>query len=129
MSELRTDTITGSDGTSPVTLTKQSAAKAWAHIASGGASLPDSLNFSSIDDDGTGEYGLNYVSVMGSVNYSANAALTFAHTSGANNIRVVYVESKATGSVEIDSGYSASSVYTAYDIETDASVIVQGDLA
>jgi len=29
MSELRADTITASDGASPVTLTKQSAAKAW----------------------------------------------------------------------------------------------------
>ena len=30
MSELRADTITASNGTGPVTLTKQSAAKQWA---------------------------------------------------------------------------------------------------
>ena len=130
MSELRADTITASDGTSPVTLTKQSAAKAWAEIAAGGASLPDSFNFSSIDDDGTGEYGLNYTSAMGSVNYSANATLTFSHTSGANNLRVVCVESKATSSVEIDSGYiDGNGAFNSYDLETNASVTVQGDLA
>ena len=33
MSELRADTITGSDGTSPVTLTKQSAAKVWSGVS------------------------------------------------------------------------------------------------
>ena len=32
MSELRADTISASNGTGPVTLTKQSAAKAWCHI-------------------------------------------------------------------------------------------------
>jgi len=130
MSDLRVNTISASDGTSPVTLTKQSAAKAWAEIAAGGASLPDSFNFSSIDDDGTGEYGLNYISAMGNVNYSANATLTFGHTSGANNIRVLYVESKATSSVEIDGGYADGSAYfSTYDIETNANVTVHGDLA
>jgi hypothetical protein len=129
-SVLNVDTIADKAGTGPVGLTKQSAAKAWAHIAAGGASLPDSFNFSSIDDDGTGEYGLNYTSAMGSANYSANGTITFNHTSGANNVRVVLTESKSTSSIEIDSGYTNSSgVYIAYDIETNASVTVQGDLA
>ena len=108
---------------------QQGLAKAWAHIAAGGASLPDSFNFSSIDDDGTGEYGLNYTSAIGSVNYSANFTLTKGHTSGANNIRYVCVESKNTSSVEVDFGYSANSVFTSYDLESNASVTIHGDLA
>ena len=104
--------------------------KAWAHIAAGGASLSDSLNFSSIDDDGTGEYGLNYVSAMASANYSANTTITFNHSSS-NNVRNFVVESKSTNSIEVDSGYTNNnpSYWAAYDIETNASVNVQGDLA
>jgi len=58
MSELRADTITASDGTSPVTLTKQSAAKAFVRYdASSGAAVADSsLNLASITDNGTGNY-------------------------------------------------------------------------
>jgi hypothetical protein len=131
-SELRVNTLKDAAGNNSVALSTvaEGSAKAWAHVAAGGASLPDSFNFSSIDDDGTGEYGLNYTSAMGSANYSANGTITFNHTSGANNVRVLLTESKSTSSVEIDSGYTnASGVYIEYDIETNASVTVQGDLA
>ncbi|WP_286943373.1 hypothetical protein [Acinetobacter sp. UBA6526] len=121
--------ITG-EGNSTTTNLQQGLCKAWADIAAGGASLPDSFNFSSIDDDGTGEYGLNFTNAMGSINYSANATVTFNHAAGSNNVRVFVVESKATSSVEIDSGYTSSSgVYEVLDITTNASVSVAGDLA
>ena len=105
-------------------------AKSWAHIALGGASLPDSFNFSSIDDDGTGEYGLNYTNAMGSVNYSSNATVTYSHVSSSSAASLIFVESKATSSVEIDGGYTSSSgLFVSNDIETNASVTIQGDLA
>jgi hypothetical protein len=56
MSELRADTITGSDGTSPVTLTKQHAAKAWLKYAGSGTTFDDSEGVSSATDNGTGDY-------------------------------------------------------------------------
>ena len=128
---VKVDTLQNNAGTSSVDMdyVVNGTAKAWAEIAAGGASIPDSFNFSSIDDDGTGEYGLNYTSAMGSVNYSANATMTFGHVSGGNNLRLVRVESKATSSVEIDSAYISSSIFTSYDIETNANVTVHGDLA
>ena len=128
---LKADTLTHSTaGSVDTNYVVEGSSKAWAHIAAGEASLPDSFNFSSIDDDGTGEYGLNYTSAMGSANYSANGTITFNHTSGSNNVRVLFAESKSTSSVEIDSGYTNSSgIYVQYDIETNASVTVQGDLA
>ena len=105
-------------------------AKAWAEIAAGGASLPDSFNFSSIDDDGTGEYGLNFTNAMSSANYSANITITFNHTSNASSIRTSYVEAKTTSSVEIDTAYAnVNAVYLSYDIETNASTAIHGDLA
>jgi len=57
MSELRADTITASDGTSPVTLTGQTAAKAHGltdQKTGGTQTLRTSFNVSSISDGGTG---------------------------------------------------------------------------
>ena len=57
MSELRTDTITASDGTSPVTLTKQKAAKHFVFYDGQGAStIENSFNTSSVTDSATGQY-------------------------------------------------------------------------
>jgi len=80
MSELRADTITASDGTSPVTLTKQAALKTMAvynQSASGtyngvvaGNGGSDTLNVSSYDDDSTGNAGVNLTNNMSSTQYS-----------------------------------------------------------
>jgi hypothetical protein len=71
MSELRADTITGSDGTSPVTLTKQSAAKAFAQFAGDGtAQINESFGMSSLSDTGAGLYVLTVSSAMSSSDYT-----------------------------------------------------------
>ncbi len=128
---IKADTLTHSTAGSVTTdNVVEGSAKAWAHIAAGGASLPDSFNVSSIDDDDTGQYGLNFTNNMGSAFYSANMNLTFNHSSTVNNVRVAEIESKNTSSVEVDSAYvNSSGVYVELDIETNASVTVQGDLA
>ncbi len=108
---------------------QQGLAKVWADVAASGASLPDSFNCSSIDDDGTGEYGLNIATDMGSTSYSVHTSITF-NNSGSNSLRALTAESKATGAVEIDACYSNANGHAiAYDIETDASVVIHGDLA
>ena len=71
MSELRADTITASDGTSPVTLTKQSAAKAFAQFAGDGtAQINESFAMSSLSDNGAGLYVLTVSSAMSSSDYT-----------------------------------------------------------
>ena len=111
------------------TIIQQGLAKVWAHVAAGGGSLPDSLNCSSIDDDGTGEYGINFSNNMGSANYSATSTITF-NNSGSNQLRNFLSESKATTSVEMDSSYiNADSNAIVYDIETSGSVVIHGDLS
>jgi|DEB0MinimDraft_6_1074348.scaffolds.fasta_scaffold97386_2 hypothetical protein len=74
MSELRADTITGSDGTSPVTLTKQSAAKGWCTFdgTAGTPTFNDSFNGSSITDNGTGDQAMNLTNAMTNANYPAS---------------------------------------------------------
>ena len=81
MGNLRVDTITGSDGSSPVTLTKQIAAKAWA-AANTTAGVTDSFGCSAGTDHGTGDYTLSITSAMSSVNYSA-PMVCYGNTTGA----------------------------------------------
>jgi len=77
-SVLNVDAIAAKNGTSPVTLTKQSAAKAWAKVTySGGVpSSADSINISSYNDDGTGTYDANFTNSMSSSDYSASGMAT-----------------------------------------------------
>lgn len=75
MSELRADTITGSDGSSAVTLTKQSAAKAWMQLnGTGTIAIQGSFNTSSATDNTTGDYQQNYTNALSNDNYSGTAA-------------------------------------------------------
>ena len=74
MSELRANTISNAAGTGPVTLTKQSAAKAWVNFNGiGTIAARDSFNVASLTDNGTGDYAVNFSSAMGNENYSVSA--------------------------------------------------------
>jgi len=68
MSELRTDTITASDGTSAVTLTKQSAAKHWINMDAG-QTINGSINTSSIVDNTTGDHAVNLANALSDIHY------------------------------------------------------------
>lgn len=77
MSEIRTDTISAANGTDPVTLTKQSAAKAWVNMnGQGTIAIRDSMNVASLTDVGTGQQRSNYTSAMSSADYSVSLAAT-----------------------------------------------------
>ena len=56
------------EGTASTNL-QQGLVKCWSHISADGASILDSLNVSSHDDDGTGDGGVHINNDMGSVNY------------------------------------------------------------
>ena len=70
MSELKVDTITGSDGSSPVTLTKQSAAKAWASFTFPTFASRDTFGSSSLTDNATGDCRINLSNSMSDANYA-----------------------------------------------------------
>ena len=69
MSTLKADTIVASDGTSPVTLTKQSAAKAFCNIELDDTIL-ESLNATSFTDNGTGDITHTLASAMSNKNHT-----------------------------------------------------------
>ena len=72
MSEIRATTISDAAGTGPIALTKQSAAKAWAHInqETSASSVKNSLNVSSIIDGGSAKTTINFSSNMNNNFYS-----------------------------------------------------------
>jgi hypothetical protein len=69
MSTLKADTIQSTSG-GAATLTKQSAAKFFIDVSQDFSTIQASLNISSLDDDGTGDGGLNYTNNFSSANYA-----------------------------------------------------------
>ena len=70
MSTIRATTISDLAGTGPATLTGQYAAKAWVNFnGTGTIAARDSLNVSSLTDNGTGQYGVNFTSSFANTNY------------------------------------------------------------
>ena len=71
-SVLNVDTIAAKNGTSPVELLKQSAAKVFSYYdqSDGSGTLEKSLNVSSADDDGTGKQGINFTNNMSDAIYA-----------------------------------------------------------
>ena len=71
MSNIRATTISALNGTDPITLTKQSAAKAWANTPSDGEAVNESFNISSLTDVATGVQRFTLSNSMSSSNYTA----------------------------------------------------------
>jgi len=119
---LNVDTIADNAGTGPVTLTKQSAAKAWCSI-DGDASTPvffDSFNGSSLTDNATGKYTMNLT------NNLSNATPSVAGLSG----NAAYAGTYTTSSIQHLAGYPSSTAggVNFYDYSWGA-MQAQGDLA
>jgi len=125
MSTLKADTIQSTSG-GAATLTSQSAAKAWFDKSADGSSLLASLNISSLDDDGTGDYGLHYTSSFSSANYAISLG-NDDNTSNGNILCDVTNGTRAAGSVDME-------VYIQNHANTDTdpnyvSNALHGDLA
>lgn len=94
MSNIRAGTISGVNGTDPVTLTKQSAAKAFNHLNSD-LSVANSLNISSCTDEGgsaPNTWSMNMTSAMDNTNYVVTST---ADDNAARVLSIVYTSSSA----------------------------------
>ena len=134
MSELRTDTITASDGTSAVTLTKQSAAKAWANFnGTGTITVRKSFNNSSITDNGVGDCTLALSNSMNDANYALQTTASDV-TAGAVSVFNRKMTVNTASAIPTSSQYRLASGYNYY---TNSGffdnpynfVEIQGDLA
>ena len=127
MSEIRATTISDAAGTGPITLTKQSAAKVFCQF-DGDAATPtpnESLNVSSITDNGTGDYTLTYSNSLTGV-FSNIVACS---QSGRSVTQRAMAYDSATASSFIMGTYiDAGSTQTAFD-NTLNDAFVFGELA
>ena len=102
------------EGTATTNL-QQGLAKSWIHVANN-QSINDSLNISSLDDDGTGDYGININNDFS----NATWAFTFGHDDQAHATIILSTEisqgTQAAGAVDIEQIYVNSSINrTHYD--------------
>ena len=100
-------------------------AKAWVTFdgTASGATIGDSFNVSSSDDDGTGDYGINFSNAMSNANYSC----TFGDGEGTSSsgMRFLMDAGSTTSSQEI---YGRNISNSASDCDA-ASMSINGDLA
>ena len=76
MSTLKADTIVASNGTSPVTLTKQTASKAFISFdGTGSISTDTSFNISTLLDQGSAEYSVTYSNNMSTSNHPVTGSV------------------------------------------------------
>ena len=87
-SVLNVDTIAAKNGTSPVTLTKQEASKAWVQ-ATDAAVLSDSFNISSGTDNTTGDYTYALSNNMGNNQWSQTCNAIHAEIAQVKNATLV----------------------------------------
>jgi len=112
-SVLNVDTIAAKDGTSPVALTKQHAAKSWVNLnGTGTIATRDSFNVASLTDNGTGSYNANFTNSMNDSNYapviSGGNYHNAANTSSTSSYPLVHFGSSHTAA---DASISIGSVF------------------
>lgn len=131
-SELRVTTLSNATGDGPVTLTKQSAVKAYISVnQTGTQSINDSFNVASIADNGTGLTGVTYTNNMSVSSHAVTLAdngQTFTGSAGGINSNSNY---GAAGNQKLTSrhGIDARAQTNSVTDKDDASTIVAGDLA
>ena len=107
MSTLKADTLVASDGTSPVTLTKQQAAKAWVNLkATSTVGIQQSFNASSLVDEST----------TGQLSYSFT-----------NNFN--YVDHAGAGCVNHNEATSYSRILTPFGAPSTSGITLQQSLS
>ena len=110
-------------------------AKVWVNFDgdAAGATVRDSFNVTSTDDDGTGDYGVNFTSSMSNNDYSATGMATLSAFAN-NDVGIIgpsrnnAAESLATGSIQLDAQKSSNTDAAARDVDA-ALVTIHGDLA
>ena len=129
MSEIRATTISDLAGTGPATLTGQSAAKAWASYSNTAtATIDNSLNVSSITDNGVGDATFGFSTSFSSAAY-ASPVDNHANAVGNSNAYIGSTRSntKSASTVRCVSVYDPGTV-TGNDGDNQ-SFVCMGDLA
>jgi hypothetical protein len=125
MSTLKADTIQNTSG-GAVTLTNQSAAKAWSYFDGRTTnSILDSLNYSSLTDHGIGAYTMTVINAMNNATYSHSTTAGWTTTSLIN----ISTANETTAITTTATRYSVTYVNAANFDSDQISVTLHGDLA
>ena len=125
---LLTTAVAKSEGGAVTSNIAQGLCKAWLLVAADGASILDSLNVSSHDDDGNGDGGVHINNDMGSVNYVVQlTADDGGATSSVNSIEVTQ-GTVAAGAFDYENNY-VNSVENRVAFNVIRHIAVLGDLA
>ena len=110
MSDIRANTISAANGTDPVTLTKQTAAKGFCLFNQSTPAISKSFNTSSLTDSSTGKGKINWTNAMsgGETAYSCVTGTLNVH---ASDPYVVTLTSDKTNVTITASSWSFVSVY------------------
>jgi len=96
---LRVDTLTDASSNNSIatSVLHGGATRAWFTLGVD-AALDDSFNCSSVDDDGSGDYGIHFSANFNNALYASGIGMT---VTGLNPRMMVQSPSKATGAVEV----------------------------
>ncbi len=127
-SELRVTTLSNATGNGPVTMTQQSAARLFVNFnGTGTPAIRDTLNVSTLTDNGAGDYRLNYTTNFANVNY----ALSHGQKNGTTGR--TFVTAGGAGQTDPTTSNSEMMLYnegsTAYIDPAFVYAIGHGDLA
>ena len=106
-SELRVNTLKDASGNNSVATSTvfSGSAKFYISNASDQTSILKSFNVSSLDDDGTGEGGVNLSNNFDGANYAVTTGVLYNGSAGASDI-LVSIESQSSSSVEVESSFN-----------------------
>ncbi len=93
-----------------------------------GTSIDATLNVSSLDDDGTGDFGINYTNSFSSTNYVASLDIPVVQSAGNSDGVHCGIEIKATGNSEQRTWYGDAGTNATY-IDWPTDLVIFGDLA
>ncbi len=127
MSELKVDTLTASDGTSPATLTKQSAAKAFCNIELDDTVL-ESFNATSFTDNGTGDITHTLANAMSNKNHST-FGFNIRNSTGGTSWCGGYGNSSDTSSTSTTARIYHLNASNVAEDQRRAMMVTHGDLA
>ena len=121
--------VVGEGGTNTTNL-QQGLAKLWFLLdggVSGTASISDSFNVSSLDDDGTGQYGLHYTTNLATANQGAGSDAGSGNASG--TCFYVNFHTTTTSTVDMDTWQLGIGGTLAQGDYTTIRGVILGDLA
>ena len=121
--EIKTNTFKGQttagsitvqgEGTATTNL-QQGLAKVLMRSPSNHASISDSFNVSSLDDDGTGDFGINYTNNFATANYYPMAHIPSGGSAGNSDGHFLECNSSTTSAAEYQAWYGDASTNLTY---------------